>query len=47
MANKLKETDIHTDIYTDGLPLVVLSAGFAAKNRKGKKSENYDLLEKT
>ena len=32
MAKKLKETYIHTDIHTDRLPLVVLSAAVAAKN---------------
>ena len=33
MAKKLKETYRHTDIQTDRLPLVGLSAAVAAKNK--------------
>ena len=45
MAKKLKETYIHTYIHTDRLPLVVLSAAVAAKNRLKYPVPGYDSVD--
>ena len=44
MAKKLKETDIHTNGHTNGLPLVVLSAALQQKTDRQENDEKKFAL---